>query len=68
MHDLIVGNHGTHADLDAQKAFYDKHVATWASSFFDNLQAAENAVFYRPVGAIGKLLMDIEDEAFSLAA
>lgn len=68
MHDLIVGTHGAVQDLAAQKAFYDKHVAPWASAFFDNLQTAENAEFYRPVGAIGRLLMDIENEAFSIAA
>lgn len=68
MHELIVGTHGVQHDLDAQKAFYDTHVAPWATAFFENLETAENAEFFRPVGTIGKLLMDIETEAFSIAA
>jgi len=68
MHDLIVGAHGASKDLAAQKDFFDKHVAPWATVFFENLEAAENAKFFRPVGTIGKLLMEIEGQAFSIAA
>lgn len=68
MHELIVGVHSTSKDLSAQKAFYDKHVAPWASAFFENLETAENAEFFRSVGTIGKLLMEIENQAFSIAA
>ena len=68
MHDLIVGTHGAAQDLGAQKAFFDRHVAPWAAGFFGNLETAENAAFFRPVGTIGKLLMEIEGEAFSIAA
>lgn len=68
MHDQITGVHGQPMDLDAQKTFFDKHVATWAARFFTDLEGAENAAFFRPVGVIGKLLMQIEDQAFSIAA
>jgi len=68
MHELIVGVHSASSDLDAQKAFYDKHVAPWATKFFEDLETAENADFMRPVGTIGKLLMEIENQAFSIAA
>jgi len=68
MHDLIVGAHGAPMDLGVQKAFYDKHLAPWARAFFENLETAENAMFFRPVGVIGKMLMDIENQAFSIAA
>lgn len=68
MHDQISGLHGAPMTLDAQRAFFDKHLATWAARFFADLEGAENAVFFRPVGTIGKLLMDIENQAFAIAA
>lgn len=68
MHELIIGVHNASTGLDAQKAFYDKHVAPWATKFFEDLETAENADFMRPVGTIGKLLMEIENQAFSIAA
>jgi len=68
VHDLITGTEGEPLDLDGQKDFFDKHVAPWAGRFFEDLEKAENAGFYRPVGTIGRLLMDIEDRAFTIAA
>jgi len=68
LHDLITGTQGVRLDLDGQKGFFDKHVAPWAGRFFADLEMAENAEFYRPVGAIGRLLMEIEDRAFTIAA
>lgn len=47
---------------------FEKHVASWMSRFFRDLEMAEAANFYRPVGTIGRLLMDIETEAFALKA
>lgn len=66
--------HGAGGELHPYASFYltgfiyDKHVAPWATKFFEDLEAAENADFMRPVGTIGKLLMEIENQAFSIAA
>jgi len=68
MHDLITDAHGQAMDVAGQKEFFDKHIGSWAGRFFADLEGAENAMFYRPVGAIGQLLMEIEDKAFTLAA
>jgi len=68
MHELIVGVQGQAMPLSAQNAFFDQHIAPWAPQFFENLEVAENAKFFRPVGAIGRLLMEIEREAFTIAA
>jgi hypothetical protein len=43
-------------------------MVSWMGRFFRDLEAAESAKFYRPVGTIGRLLMDIEAEAFALNA
>lgn len=68
LHDLITGTQGDRLELKGQKDFFDKHIAPWAERFFVDLEQAENAAFYRPVGVIGRLLMEIEDRAFTIAA
>lgn len=66
---LITGGLGAGpAPLDEQQAFFDRHVGSWAQRFFTDLERAENARFFRPVGKIGRLFMAIEQQAFELAA
>lgn len=67
MHGLIVGAFGAPVDIDAQRKFFDAHVNSWASRFFTDLETAEKAVLYRPIGTIGRTFMAIEREAFSMA-
>ena len=64
---LIGGDFGTPAALAAQRQFYDTHLAPWAPRFFADLEKAEAARLYRHVGAVGRMLMQIETEAFALA-
>ncbi|MEZ5859233.1 MAG: molecular chaperone TorD family protein [Geminicoccaceae bacterium] len=40
----------------------------WAGRFFADLEGAEAAWFYRPVGALGRHLIEIETTAYALAA
>jgi TorA maturation chaperone TorD len=54
------------APLDRQLQFQEKHLAPWIGRFFADLEAAKAAVFYRPVGTIGRLFIDIETQAFAL--
>ncbi|EBA05698.1 TorD/DmsD family molecular chaperone [Sagittula stellata] len=63
---LIVGRFGAPASLDAQKTFFNKHIASWAGHFFGDLENAKGSVFYAPVGTIGRTFMEIEAEAFRL--
>ncbi|MCM0021468.1 MAG: molecular chaperone TorD family protein [Tagaea sp.] len=65
---LIAGHFGEPAGLPAQKEFFDRHIATWAGRFFEDLAAAKSARLYMPVGRIGKLFVDIEREAFAIDA
>ncbi len=66
MHWLITGSLDTPADLKTQKVFFDIHVGSWASRFFEDLETADKAVFYRPIGAIGRTFIAVEREAFSM--
>lgn len=65
---LILGRFGDPADLDDQKDFFGAHIGPWARHFFADLEGAKASVFYAPVGALGRVFMDIEREAFRLAA
>lgn len=56
------------ADLPEQQQFFDRHIAPWAGRFFADLERAEGAGLYAPVGAIGRLFVEIEAQAFTLAA
>lgn len=56
------------APADAQQRIFEKHMAPWIGRFFDDLQKANGAEFYRAVGALGRLFIDIETEAFALPA
>jgi len=65
---LITGGFGAPADLAEQRAFFDTHIGCWAPRFFEDLQAAQSAVLYMPVGTIGRLFMAVEAQAFEMAA
>lgn len=63
---LIRGDFGHPVTVEDQHAFFNTHIATWASHFFTDLEAAEGSVFYAPVGKIGRAFMEIEIEAFRM--
>jgi TorA maturation chaperone TorD len=65
---MITGAFGEPVGLDRQRKFFDKHIGCWAPRFFEDLQAAETAVFYMPVGLIGSVFMSVESQAFEMAA
>ena len=56
------------ATPQVQADFFARHIAPWAAQFFDDLAIAPSASFYRAVAEVGRLLVDIEARAFSLAA
>jgi TorA maturation chaperone TorD len=55
------------ASAEAQRAFFEKHVSRWMGRLFADLEKAESAKFYRSVGMLGRVLMEIESEAFTFA-
>ncbi|SON55300.1 chaperone protein TorD [Hartmannibacter diazotrophicus] len=63
---LIDGSFGDPQPISAQKEFFDRHVGKWAPHFFSDLERAKSARFYKPVGTIGRLFMDIEMAAFDM--
>ncbi len=65
---MITGAFGEPVGLDRQREFFDKHIGCWAPRFFEDLQAAESAAFYMPIGLIGSVFMLVESQAFEMAA
>jgi TorA maturation chaperone TorD len=54
------------APAGADRALFEQHLAPWIGRFFADLERAEAADFYRRVGALGRLFVAIEAEAFAL--
>jgi TorA maturation chaperone TorD len=52
--------------VDADRDFFEKHLAPWIGRFFVDLERAESADFYACVGLLGRTFVDIETEAFAL--
>jgi TorA maturation chaperone TorD/DNA-binding transcriptional regulator YdaS (Cro superfamily) len=55
------------ASHEQQQKFFEKHVAPWMGRMFADLEKADAAKFYRSVGALGRLFLEIETEAFKFA-
>jgi TorA maturation chaperone TorD len=49
-----------------EAGFFARHLAPWAGRLFADLEKAESARFYRPVGTLGRLFIDIETEGFAM--
>jgi TorA maturation chaperone TorD len=55
------------APVERQRYFFDRHLGPWMARFFADLESAKAADFYRPVGAVGRLFIKLETEAFALS-
>jgi TorA maturation chaperone TorD len=55
------------ADFAEQARFFERHLKPWASRMFADLEMAQSANFYRAVGRVGRVFMELESEAFTLS-
>jgi TorA maturation chaperone TorD len=51
-----------------QARFFQQHIAPWMPSFFEDLQSAESARFYRLVGIFGSQFLESENEYLQYGA
>ena len=63
---LIRGNFDAPNNLAAQAKFFKTHIDPWAPLLMQDIEAAKSAVFYAPVGTIGRAFLQIESEAFDM--
>lgn len=54
------------APAGSDKRIFENHLAPWIGRFFSDLEQAEEAGFYRKVGTLGRVFVEIETEAFAL--
>jgi TorA maturation chaperone TorD len=52
---------------EAERELFEKHLAPWLGRFFADLERAKAADLYRHVGTVGRIFIEIENEAFALA-
>jgi TorA maturation chaperone TorD len=62
MASLIDGTLASPADAD--RKFFEQHLAPWISRFFVDLEHSNSARFYARVGSLGRVFVDVEREAF----
>lgn len=58
---------GDEIPFDLQRDFFATHVEPWAGRFFDDLQIASGADFYRSVGFFGASFMDVERQLLDMS-
>ena len=51
---------------EAGRVIFENHMAPWIGRFFADLESAEGAAFYRRVGTVGRVFVEIEGDAFKL--
>lgn len=49
-----------------QELFFARHLAPWAARFFADLESLPDAGLYAAVGTVGRTLIEIETQAFSM--
>src|SRR6266571_5282151 len=54
------------APAGSDREFFEQHLAPWIGRFFADLEQAEAAEFYRGVGTLGRVFIEIETDAFAL--
>lgn len=54
------------AEPGADARFFARHIQPWAGKLFADLETARSARFYSHVGALGRLFLEIESEAFAI--
>ena len=62
MANLIAGRLAAPAEADRE--FFEQHLAPWIRRFFVDLEHSNSACFYARVGSLGRVFVDVEREAF----
>jgi TorA maturation chaperone TorD len=66
MSGLILGKFSKKFSIGEQKDFFNKHLAPWVDLLMRDIESSRIAVFYSPIGTIGREFMEIERSSFSM--
>ena len=64
MSGLILGKFSKKFSIGEQKEFFNKHLASWVDLLMRDIESSRIAVFYSPIGTIGREFMEIERSSF----
>ena len=63
---LILGKFTRNYTIGEQRDFFNKHLAPWADLLMRDIESSKIAVFYSPVGTIGREFLEIERSSFKM--
>ena len=63
---LILGKFTRNYTIGEQIDFFNKHLAPWADLLMRDIESSKIAVFYSPVGTIGREFLEIERSSFKM--
>ena len=66
MSGFIRGDYGRVYSVAEQGTFFAKHIEPWGQLVMRDIEEAKTAVFYAPVGTMGRGYLEIESEAFAM--
>ena len=66
MSGLSLGKFSKKFSIGEQKEFFNKHLAPWVDLLMRDIESSRIAVFYSPIGTIGREFMEIERSSFSM--
>ena len=64
MSGLILGKFNKKFSIGEQKDFFNKHLNPWVDLLMRDIESSKIAVFYSPVGTIGREFIEIERSSF----
>ena len=63
---LILGKFNKKFSIGEQRDFFNKHLSPWVDLLMRDIESSKIAVFYSPIGTIGREFMEIERSSFSM--
>jgi TorA maturation chaperone TorD len=66
MSGLILGKFDRKFSITEQRDFFNKHLAPWVELLMRDIEASKIAVFYAPVGTLGREFIEIERSSFKM--
>lgn len=62
----VLIQHPEDYSYETQQQFFEHYLASWIGRFFNDLQQAQHARFYRSIGHLGEQFFHLERQAFSM--
>ena len=66
MSGIILGKFDRKFPITEQRDFFNKHLAPWVELLMRDIEASKIAVFYAPVGTLGREFIEIERSSFKM--